>query len=62
MVTGGGFQLTVFNAAQVAALSVTLSRPLDSGTGTLGWLVNIQNGTPLQISYAAWAACAKVTP
>jgi hypothetical protein len=62
MVTGGGFQLTAFFAAQLADVSATLSRPIDSGTGTLGWLVNIQNGTPQQISYAAWAACADVTP
>lgn len=61
MVTGGGFQLTAFVAAQVSAVSVTLSRPFDSG-GTLSWLVNIRNDTPLQISYTAWASCAQLTP
>ena len=61
-VTGGGFQLTTYIAAQVNAVSLTLSRPLDIDSVNHAWLVNIQNNSPNSISYAAWAVCADVTP
>jgi hypothetical protein len=60
-VTGGGFQLTTYNAAQINAVSVTLSRPFDIDAGNHAWLVNMQNNSPNSVSYAAWAVCV-VTP